>query len=303
MYLILGCDGPTAPKGGTAQAVHVDPPKSTTISSIPAPASGTYDLRGAAVQGATRRSEVAFEIQDAQLTMSVGNVAMSGVMSIKSQITEDLEILEIGEGLVRKGRLNHVLDKSKNTLRVKLPDGTEQSEPTEDNGALHGRVESIEFSSGQWKRTLEGPAPTPEQARLLAGPPIDDAMYPTAVKVGESWTETGPELRRWLGSDVLSARGEVKNTLLAVESQQDERVAVIESIGEVEATVVDAENNELKMTLGVQGQMRRSLDRGIDLDGAAEGAVKISGEVVQDGAKMSLSVTGRYSAKIRGSLR
>ncbi|MFY0537851.1 hypothetical protein [Nannocystis pusilla] len=88
--------------------------------------------------------------------MSVGDVAMSGVMSIKSQITEDLEILEVGEGLVRKGRLNHVLDKSKTTLRVKLPDGTEQSEPTEDNGALHGRVEAIELISGQWKRTLEG---------------------------------------------------------------------------------------------------------------------------------------------------
>lgn len=128
-------------------------------------------------------------------------------------------------------------------------------------------------------------------------------MYPTAIKVGESWTETGPELRRWLTSDVVSVRGEVKNTLLAVESQQGETVAVIESAGEAEATIIDADKNELSMTLGLQGTMRRSLDRGIDLESAATGAVKIAGDVVQDGVTMTLTVTGRYSAKIRGSLR
>lgn len=235
--------------------------------------------------------------------MKVGELALSGVTSIKTQITEDLEILEVSDGVVSKGRLNHVLDKSTNTVRVKLPDGTEQSEPTEDNGALHGRVETIEFRGGQWKRTLEGPGPTPAQARLLTSLPIDDGMYPTAVKVGESWTETGPELRRWLGGDVLSARGEVKNTLLAVESQQGEKVAVIESIGEIEATVVDEENNEVKMTLGVQGKIRRSLDRGVDLEGSADGAVKVAGDVVQDGGRVSMTVTGRYSVRLRGSLR
>lgn len=279
------------------------PPARMDPAAAATPASDTYNLRGAPVQGATRRSELTFDVHDAQLTMKIGEVALSGVMSIKSQITEDLEILEVGDGLVRKGRLNHVLDKSTNTIRVKLPDRTEQSESTEDNGALHGRAETIEYTGGQWKRALEGPPPTPEQSRLLTGPPIDDAMYPTGIKVGESWTETGPELRRWFGTDVLSIRGEVKNTLLAVESQQGEKVAVIESVGEVEATIVDADNNELKMTLGVQGKIRRSLDRAIDLEGAAEGAVKLAGDVVQDGTPMSMSVTGRYSGKIRGSLR
>lgn len=297
-----GCD---APKTGTgnAPAMQTDASKVTAPSTSSVPTSDTYNLRGAPVQGATRRSEVTFEVQDAQLVMKVGELALAGVTSLKTQITEDLEILEVSDGLISNGRLNHVLDKSTNTVRVRLPDGTEQSESTEDNGTLHGRVETIELRGGQWKRILVGPAPTPSQARLLTGPPIDDAMYPTAVKVGESWTETGAELRRWLGSDVLSARGEVKSTLLAVESQQGEKVAVIESLGEIEATTVDDENNELKMTLGLQGKMRRSLDRGVDLEGSADGVVKVQGEVVQDGARMSMTMTGRYTMRLRGSLR
>ncbi|MDC0722478.1 hypothetical protein [Nannocystis bainbridge] len=49
--------------------------------------------------------------------------------------------------------------------------------------------------------------------------------------------------------------------------------------------------------------MRRSLDRGVDLDGSADGAVKVAGDLVQDGAKMSMTVTGRYTVRLRGSLR
>ena len=298
LFLVLGClNGQDAPNTGGVPPVRSAPPTTAT------PTNDTYNLRGTPVQGTTRRTELAFDLQDAQLTMKVGEAALSGVMSMKSETTEDLEILEVGDGLVRKGRLHHVLDRATNTTRIKLPDGTEHSEPTEDLGALHGRVETIECSGGQWKRTLEGPPPTPEQALELTGPPIDDAMYPTAIKVGESWTETGPELRRWLTSDVLSVRGEVKNTLIAVESQQGEQVAVIESAGEAEATIVDADNNELTMTLGLQGTMRRSLDRGIDLEGAAAGTAKIAGDVVEDGVTMSLTVTGRYSAKFQGRLR
>lgn len=301
--LALGCPNGQEPDKAAKTASAPAPEAAKSAPVVATPAADTYNLRGAPVEGATRRTEMTFEIQDAQLSMKVGELALSGSMSVKSQITEDLEIKEVADGMVRKGRLSHVLDKSTTTMRVKLPDGTEQNEPAEDNGVLHGRVETVEFSGGQWKRTLEGPAPTPEQARLLTGPPIDDAMYPTSIKVGDSWTETGPELRRWLGSDVLSARGEVKNTLLAVELQQGEKVAVIESIGEIEATMVDANNQEIKMTMGLQGKARRSLDKAVDLEGSAEGAIKLAGDMVQDGVAMSMSVTGRFSVKIRGSIR
>jgi hypothetical protein len=46
-----------------------------------------------------------------------------------------------------------------------------------------------------------------------------------------------------------------------------------------------------------------SLERGLDLDGSAAGAIKLTGDLVEDGTKMSLAVTGHYSVQIRGSLR
>ena len=298
LLLVVGClNGQDTNASAVPPAPAAAPAAATAI-----PTNDTYNLRGTPVQGTTRRSELSFDIQDAQLTMKVGDAALSGVMSIKSEATEELEILEVGDGLVREGRLHHVLDKTTNTIGIKLP-GTEHSEPTADTGVLHGRVETIEFIGGQWKRTLEGAPPTPEQALELTSPPIDDAMYPTAIKIGESWTESGPELRRWLTSDVRSVRGEVKNTLIAVESQQGDQVAVIESAGEAEATIVDADNNELTMTLALQGTIRRSLDRGIDVETAAEGTVRIAGDVAEEGVTMSLTVSGRFSAKLRGSLR
>lgn len=290
LCLSLGC------LRGSSDAGDVTP-KSTATSPGEA-----INLRGAPVQGATRRTESAFEIVDAQLAMKLGEFVLTGTMSMKALSTDDLEIVEVSDGLARKGRLSHVLDKNTMTLRFKAPDGSVEESVEEENGALHGRAEMIEFSGGQWARSLEGAPATPEIARLLKGPPIEDAMYPTSLKVGESWTESGPELRRWLGSDVLSVRGEVKNTLVAVESP-GEKVAVIESVGEITATMVDGGNQEFTVTLGIQGHTRRSLDRAVDLEGASEGAVKMSGEVIEDGTSATMTVTGRYSAKIRGSLR
>lgn len=121
LLLVGGCD---APKAGTAPASPTDAPKPAAPSPASTPTSDTYNLRGALVQGTTRRSEVTFEVQDAQLVMKVGDLALTGVTSMKSQITDDLEILEVSDGAVSKGRLNHVLDKSTNTVRMKLPDGT-----------------------------------------------------------------------------------------------------------------------------------------------------------------------------------
>ena len=121
--------------------------------------------------------------------------------------------------------------------------------------------------------------------------------------MGESWTQTGPELRRWLGGDFTSASGEVKNTLLSVEVQQGEKVAVIESIGEVRGTMLDADNRPMEVSMGVQGTVRRSLDRAVDLDGTSQGAMTMSGELVQEGVAMTMSVTGRYSMRVTGSLR
>jgi hypothetical protein len=68
-------------------------------------------LRGAPVKGATRRTELDLTMADAQMTFKAGPLSFSGVMTLHVQSSDDLEILEAGDGQVRKGRLNHVLDK------------------------------------------------------------------------------------------------------------------------------------------------------------------------------------------------
>ena len=297
--LVSACDASNLLPGRSGgDQVQVDPVKSPELG-----AAGTYNLRGAPVKGATRRVELELTMTDAQVTVKAGLLAISGVTTLHLQSSDDLEILEVGEGQVRKGRLNHLLDKSAMSMRMTTPDGTVETEKVDENGPLHGRAETIEFTGGRWIRSLEGAAATPQQALLLKAPPIEDSLYPAALKVGESWTETGPELRRWLGADFLATSGEVKNTLLSVEVQQGEKVAVIESVGEVHGTMLDEDNSESEIDMGIHGTVRRSLDRAVDLDGTSEGALKVSSEVVADGVAMTMAITGRYTARLTGTLR
>jgi len=291
---------PAATKGTppTAPAIQGEAQPAETTQ-----ASETVNLRGVPVRGATHREEMTFEATDALLTMKMAGLALTGTMSMKSQTTDDFEIIDVGEGEARKGRLSHVLDKETMSMRFVLPDGSEEAETLEENGVLHGRVESLESIGGSWKRTLEGAPPTPVQARLLSTEPFGEQAYPTAIRVGESWTTRGPELRRWVGSDALSISGEVKNTLLTVDLVDGEKVATIESMGEIEATMLDEDNSEVTVNLGIKGTTRRSLDRAIDIDSSFEGSMKYSGEMVVEGAPVSMTITGRFTGKLQGSLR
>ncbi|HEY0137973.1 MAG TPA: hypothetical protein VGB85_28000 [Nannocystis sp.] len=67
--------------------------------------------------------------------------------------------------------------------------------------------------------------------------------------------------------------------------------------------MLDDDNREMEVSMGIQGTLRRSLDRAVDLDGVSQGAMKLAGEVVQDGVAVTMSVTGRYTARITGTLR
>lgn len=298
--LLVACD---ADKPAPVQPVKAATAANGTAVAPAAPTTDTYDLRGAPVKGATRRSEMDMQMTDAQMTFKAGELSFSGTMTQHLQNTDDLEILEVEGSQVRKGRLSHVLDKVTTRMHMTMPDGSVEDETSDDNGELHGRVETIEQVGGQWRRALEGAPANVSQSRLLTDPPIYDAMYPTAVKIGESWTQTGPELRRWLGGDFTSASGEIKNTLLAVELQQGEKIALIESIGEIRGTMLDDENREVAISMGVRGTTRRSLDRAVDLEATSEGAMKLSGELVQDGVAVTMAVTGRYKVRITGTLR
>lgn len=292
--------GPVGTKEVPKASSAATPEPQTTAA---AGATGTINLRGVPVRGATYRAEATFEAKDAQLTAKMAGLALSGTATMTLQITDDFEVEEVGEMGARKGRLSHVLDKHTMAMKFTMPDGSEESETSVENGALHGRVESLEVVGGAWRRALEGTPPTPAQARLLLDDPFSDLIYPTSIRVGESWTTRGPELRRWIGSGAVAVSGEVKNTLLAVDLVAGEKVATIESIGEIAATILDEDNGEMQIGLGIKGMTRRSLDRGFDLDGSLDGALKLSGEQVVEGMTVSIAMTGRYAGRFSGSLR
>lgn len=302
--LAFGCTRaepePAATKGTPATAPAIQGDAQPAVNTE---ASDTINLRGVPVRGATHREEMTFEAKNALLTMKMAGLALTGTMSMKSQTTDDFELTDVGEGGARKGRLSHVLDKQTMAMKFALPDGSEEAETIEENGVLHGRVESIESIGGSRKRTLEGAPPTPAQARLLSADLFSEQEYPTAIRVGESWTTRGPDLRRWVGSDALSISGEVKNTLLAVDLVAGEKIATVESMGELEATMLDEDNNEMKMNLGLKGTTRRSLDRALDIESSVEGSMKCSGEIVMEGAPVEMTITGRFTGTLQGSLR
>jgi len=264
---------------------------------------GTFNLRGTPMSGRTRHTEVTFDIEDAQLTVKAGPITIAGTMTIRAQNIDDLEIHDVREGLIRQGRLVHVLDKSTTTTRMSVPGDEDKVETEEEFGELHGRAELIEYRAGKWTRKLVGAAPSAELARDLEDPPVDDIFYPTAAKLGESWTVTGPDLRRWMGSEFNVTRGELRNTFVAVEMLPEDTIAELEVRGEIGGTVPDEEFGELDFTMKLQGRERRSLERAMEIEGSGSGSIQFSGSYVEDGITVSFSLSGSIVVRATGALR
>jgi len=294
--LALACDtsGSAAPKRAAVPLPASEPA---------APAEpGTYNLRGTPMTGRTRRVELNFDIPDSQLTIKVGQITVPGTMSLHSQSIDELEIYDVSNGVVRHGRLTHVVDKTLSTRTMTIPGSEPETETEEEFGELHGRTEVIELNAGQWTRKLVGAAPSPELAAELEAPPTDDAIYPTAIKVGGSWTVPGSEIRSWMGSDFTVTTGELKSTLIAVEALPAETIAVIEGIGEIGGKVRVEDGTELDFKMTLQVTERRSLERGMEVEGFGKGTIEFSGTFLEAGQSVSLSVTGPLTMRVKGTL-
>lgn len=293
--LALACET----SGQVARERHEDP--SPPMAANPAKP-GTFNLRGTAMTGRTRHTELTFGIEDAQLIVKAGPITIAGTMTMRMQNTEDLEIHDVRDGLVRQGRLVHVLDKTTTTTRTSVPGSDDEVETEEEFGELHGRAELIEFRAGKWTRKLVGAAPSAELARDLEDPPVDDMFYPTAIELGESWTVTGADLRRWMGSDFKVKRGELKSTLVAVEVLPEETIAELEVGGEIGGVVPDEEFGELDFTMTMKGRERRSLERAMVIETSVSGSIHFSGSYVEDGLTMSFSMSGPLTVRGKGTL-
>ncbi len=295
--LALACDTSSSV---STQRIVKPPPVASEPAKLPA---GTYNLRGTPMQGRTRHIEINFDVEAAQLTAKAGPITLTGTMGMHVQNTDELEILDVDGGLVRYGRLSHLLDKTAITTRMNMPDGTVEAETEEDLGELHGRTELIEFTAGRWTRKLVGAAPSAELAAELQDAPIDDAIYPAAAKVGETWTLTGPALQRWMGSGMTATRGHFKSTLVSVEVLPTETIAVITSAGEVGGKMRDEDDREFDFTMRIETTERRSLERAMEIEASGKGSIEFSQTYVEDGLPVSLSVAGPLTLRVKGALR
>ena len=295
--LVLGCD---TSNSTATQRIVKPPPRPVEEQAKPGPP-GTYNLRGTPITGRTRRQESSFDIDAAQLTAKAGAFTFTGTMTLHGETAEELEVHVVEEGLICSGRLSHVLDKTTTTTRMNLADGTVDTETEKEFGELHGRVEVIDFANGRWKRKLVGAAPSAELARDLEGAPIEDASYPAAAKLGESWTVTGPDLRRWLGSEFTATTGQITSTLAEVEVLPAETIVTIRSAGEFGGTMRE-EGGDMAFTMKLQVTERRSLERAVEIDGSGQGTLEISGSYVEDGMPVSLSMAGPITIKFKGAV-
>lgn len=294
--LTLACD----PSNSAATRRSVRPPPSPEIAAeLP---SGTYNLRGSPMKGRTRRTTATTDVGPVQLNVKVGPITLTGTMELHMQGIDELEILAVRGGLIESGRLTHVLDKSTTTSRMNMPDGTVAQEKEEEFGELHGRTELITFTAGGWTRKLVGAPPSAELARDLEDAPIDDAAYPATAKVGESWTLTGPALRRWLGSSFTATRGKITSTLVAVEPQPTETIAIIESVGEIGGKLRAEGEEDMDYVMRLQATERRSLERALDVESSVHGTIEFSQTYMEDGQPVSLSMTGPITTHIKGAL-
>lgn len=88
---------------------------------------------------------------------------------MRTQNAEYFKIHDVRDGLVRQGRLIHVLDKTTTTTRTSVPGSDDKVETEEEFGELHGHAELIELHGGKWTRKLVGAPPSPELAVVCRG--------------------------------------------------------------------------------------------------------------------------------------
>jgi hypothetical protein len=194
-----------------------------------------------------------------------------------------------------------VIDKTVSTTSMTIPGSEPETETEEEVGELHGRTEVIELNAGQWTRKLVGAAPSAELAGDLEEAPIDDASYPAAAKLGESWTVTGPELRRWLGHGFTATTGQITCTLRDVECCRPRRSSR-SSPSASSAGRCATRGGDMAFTMKLKGIERRSLERALEIEGSGQGTLEISGAYVEDGLPTSLSMTGPITIKTKGAL-
>ena len=246
--------------------------------------------------------------QEMKMTVTNGEVicAIPGQEEIKGVF--EMEIAQLIENEVLETDGNGMTNVKVNILRwtneFSMDLAGEENKETE-RDPLDGKTILGRKESGLWKFSLQSGQPSTEEADALEEFGRVYAMnewgYPShQVAVGESFDVPESMIIKMMGPDIADVSGSGSSTLQEVVSYNNKQHALI--MGAMKMKGVDPES-DLNMELSLQGQHYRDLEDFLDVDAVYKGQIKYSGEQVEEGIKMSMTMRGPISVTTTKSIR
>lgn len=216
--------------------------------------------------------------------------------------SRDTTVIEREVVAADKVRIVHLMDAAKTTT-TRLGKTEEETKTR----SLQGIPIIGNRADGKWLYTLETGVPSPEQQkqlRTMEARSSSAALYPShRVKIGDRWDIDPKAISQFVGSDVLRSSGTGWMKLNSVSRHEGRDCANLSFALQVSASILDDDNTEMTMDVGIEGEIVRALDIYEDLSVSAKGQMKMSGDVVGGEAGTRLTVTGPMIIKSRLSAK
>ncbi len=216
-----------------------------------------------------------------------------------TEITETL-VLEEGAKEPAKQKITYISDKS--VIRIAFPGKPEKTIKV--NGPFEGKSVLVQNGAGKVIATLEAGNPDPVQASLLQSWPSGSEYPEKRIAAGESWTVTGPALRKIAGlNDAQTFQGTATFTLERIVTVNNESCALIQQHMEIKATVLGEEKEEIQIEMSLTGHTYHSLVTSLDVESEVTGPIKMTlPPVIEEGERVDVTITGTLTVKTHDTI-
>jgi len=176
--------------------------------------------------------------------------------------------------------------------------GVPQQQDT--HGPLEGLLIMGRWENGKWRYTLED-APTPEQEKALQmlehempGETQEGMLYPDhPVAIGERWDLDPKAIQAYINfPETLSSSGRGGMKLYEIVDHEGHRCAHLYFVLEVTLRSLDMNNEEILLEANIKGDIYRSLDIFMDIEGKFSGQMKMTGERIIGRKRMNTCIAG-----------
>ncbi len=159
-------------------------------------------------------------------------------------------------------------------------------------GELHERSEIIEYKNDEWTRKLIGISPTKEQFINLQDKPFDIYEYPRSISMGENWIDNDFKIIKIFDdNDLKSLNGSCKNELENVKVENNDQIAIINTVCNLNGIYLDNDYDEFKFDLTHFSVTERSLNKKIDVNTNHKGILSFEHII---NPEITIKCTGKY---------